>query len=378
MTEITDTRLDEQRLELLRRKLAERGLSRTTTAAQQGRAELSDGQRRMWFVQSVDPGSGLLNVCVSYRLTGAVDVERLHQAVDAVARRHPVLRTTYHPDDDGDPHPRVHDDLRPGWAEHDLSGLAGRPRQLRLEVLAQREFSRPFDLTVDSPLRITAVRLGDDELMLLLTAHHIAWDDGSWAPFFADLNRAYAGPDTELPPLPVPAAAGSADQLEEDLAYWRALMTELPEPLELPGPDGSVVPSSPRAQRVSARISGGDGTPGGSAGPAKRRQPLHGAAGRVLSADTPLHPSRGLPDRDAGAQPRRWHRRSDRLLRQHRGSAGASPAASKLRRTACRHPRHRRRRVRPPTGQSRLAGARVQPGPPPRRRADDAGELRHA
>ena len=31
--------------------------------------------------------------------------------------------------------------------------------------------------------------------MLLITAHHIAWDDGSWAPFFADLTRAYTDPD---------------------------------------------------------------------------------------------------------------------------------------------------------------------------------------
>ena len=27
--------------------------------------------------------------------------------------------------------------------------------------------------------------------MLLFTAHHIAWDDGSWAPFFTDLVHAY-------------------------------------------------------------------------------------------------------------------------------------------------------------------------------------------
>jgi mycobactin peptide synthetase MbtE len=253
VTDITDARLDEQRLELLRRKLTERGLVRSATPVQQGSAELSDGQRRMWFVQSADPGSGLLNICVSYRLAGPVDVQRLHQAVDAVARRHPVLRTTYHIDDDGDPRPAIHDGLRPGWAEHDLSGLADQARQLRLEVLAQREFSRPFDLTADSPLRITAVRLGDDALMLLLNAHHIAWDDGSWAPFFADLTRAYTGPDTELPPLPA-TAAGSPDNLDEDLAYWRALMTDLPEPLELPGPNGSVVPSSWRSQRTSVRI----------------------------------------------------------------------------------------------------------------------------
>ena len=160
---------------------------------------MSDGQRRMWFVQSVDPDSALLNICVSYRLTGDVDVARLHRAVDAVAVRHPVLRTTYQTDNAGDPYPVIRDDLRPAWAEHDLSGLAEQARRLRLEVLAQRQFRQPFDLTKDSPLRVEAVRLGPDELMLLFTAHHIAWDDGSWAPFFADLIRAYGDTSTAAP-----------------------------------------------------------------------------------------------------------------------------------------------------------------------------------
>ncbi|GBE66269.1 hypothetical protein MFM001_27310 [Mycobacterium sp. MFM001] len=243
MTDTVDAPLNEQRLELLQRK-------RIGGAT----GELSAGQLRMWFVQSIDPTSALLNVCMSYRITGAVDVAGLHRAVDAVASRHPVLRTTYHTDDNGDPYPVVHDDLRPGWTEHDLSGLAEQARQLRLEVLAQREFRRPFDLAADSPLRITVVCLTPDEVMLLVTAHHIAWDDGSWAPFFTDLVRAYADPDRfDAAPME-PASPPAGGDLEEDLAYWRPRMTDLPEPLELPGPNGSVVPSTWRSRGESLRL----------------------------------------------------------------------------------------------------------------------------
>lgn len=73
MTETTGagTRLDDERLELLRRKLAERGLSRSAGTARHDEPRMSVGQHRMWFVQSVDPDSALLNICVSYRLTGA-------------------------------------------------------------------------------------------------------------------------------------------------------------------------------------------------------------------------------------------------------------------------------------------------------------------
>ncbi len=249
--------LDAQRLELLRRRIAERGLARPAAAADDGpqRPAMSDGQRRMWFVQSVDPDGALLNICVSYRVTGDVDVARLHRAVDAVALRHPVLRTTYLTDSAGDPYPVVDDDLRPSWAEHDLSGLAEQARRLRLEVLAQRQFRKPFDLTKDSPLRIEVARVAADELMLLFTAHHIAWDDGSWAPFFTDLVHAYTdGGGAAVRPV-TRVVIDSTRSSAEDLAYWRSLMADLPEPLELPGPNGSVVPTTWRAQRATAQLS---------------------------------------------------------------------------------------------------------------------------
>ncbi|MDT5090562.1 MAG: mycobactin peptide synthetase MbtE, partial [Mycobacterium sp.] len=249
--------LDAQRLELLRRRIAERGLARPAAATDDGlqRPEMSDGQRRMWFVQSVDPNGALLNICVSYRVTGDVDVARLHRAVDAVALRHPVLRTTYLTDSAGDPYPVVDDDLRPSWAEHDLSGLAEQSRRLRLEVLAQRQFRQPFNLTKDSPLRIEAVRVAADELMLLFTAHHIAWDDGSWAPFFTDLVHAYTdGGGAAVRPV-TGVVTDSMRSSAEDLAYWRSLMADLPEPLELPGAGGSVVPTTWRAQRATAQLS---------------------------------------------------------------------------------------------------------------------------
>jgi mycobactin peptide synthetase MbtE len=238
------------RLELLRRRLQERGL-RADEQPEQAATHLSDGQRRMWFVHSADATGALLNVCVSYRITGDLDVDRLHDAVNAVARRHSVLRTTYQADGDGEPGLTIHDDLTPGWAEHDLSELSEHARGLRLEVLAQREFTTPFDLSSDAPLRITVVRTGPGEHVMLLVAHHIAWDDGSWRVFFADLTRAYTG--EEMTPA-IPTAAAWPDSDAEELAYWRAALENPPEPLELPGPNGSTVPTNWRSQRTTLRL----------------------------------------------------------------------------------------------------------------------------
>ncbi|MDV3128305.1 amino acid adenylation domain-containing protein [Mycobacterium sp. 21AC1] len=261
MTDTADaTRTSDARLELMKRRLAERGLASAARRTGDGEAAatpidptaLSDGQRRMWFVHSFDTSGVLLNVSLSYRLTGAVDAARLHSALNAVAHRHPILRTTYHADENGEPRATVHDDLLPTWAEHDLSDKSERARHLRLEVLAQREFGTPFELSSDAPLRITLIRTGPAEHVMLLVAHHIAWDDGSWRVFFADLTRAYSGAD--LPPTPRPTSI-AADTAEEDLTYWRGVLSDPPEPLELPGPMGSAVPTSFRSQRSTLRLS---------------------------------------------------------------------------------------------------------------------------
>ncbi|MFG1932281.1 amino acid adenylation domain-containing protein [Mycobacterium sp. NPDC048908] len=240
----------EIRLELLRRRLQERGLRQDGQPAQVA-TELSDRQRRMWFVHTADPTGALLNVCVSYRITGDIDVARLHDAVNAVAKRHSVLRTTYRQDSSGEPQPTIHDDLTPRWAEHDLSQLSEHARALRLEVLARREFATPFDLTVDAPLRITMLRTSATEHVMLLVAHHIAWDDGSWRVFFADLTAAYAG--EELAPA-VPSVGVGPDTAAADLEYWRSELANPPEPLELPGDAGSAVPTNWRAQRTTLRL----------------------------------------------------------------------------------------------------------------------------
>ncbi|OBC15822.1 non-ribosomal peptide synthetase [Mycobacterium sp. 852013-50091_SCH5140682] len=256
MTDIADApRSADARLELMRRKLAERGLASAGDGAAERAAvdpgAPTDGQRRMWFVQGFDPSGVLLNVCLSYRLAGDIDAEALHDAVNAVARRHPILRTTFAADENGEPRATVHDDVFPAWTTHDLSEKSERARQLRLEVLAQREFGTPFDLSVESALRITLIKTGPAEHVMLLVAHHIAWDDGSWRVFFADLTRAYSG--ARLPETPRAYTNPGLGRVEadEDLAYWRGVLADPPEPLELPGPTGSAVPTSFRSQRAT-------------------------------------------------------------------------------------------------------------------------------
>lgn len=274
----------ERRKLLLQQKLRERGMAAVTAetvavpripAGEQ--RPLTPGQRRMWFLQTRDADDTALNICVAYRLTGPLDAGRLHAAFDTVVARHDILRTTYGADAEGTPFQVFAADARADWSTHDVTEREESDRDLRVEVLAQRDFARPFALGTELPLRATLIRTGTDEHVVLFTIHHICWDDDSWAIFFSELNTAYrvsvpaaersgagvvdqASATTSTSAAPSPdeanatartaadtaresrtdtvqfaAIAPTAEPAEADVAYWREALRPLPEPLELPG-----------------------------------------------------------------------------------------------------------------------------------------------
>src|ERR687897_3339499 len=92
--------VEDRRRALLRKRIAERGLAAEQPTPTRGltageKYPLSTGQRRLWFLQAMNPADPTLNICLGYELRGALDVDRLNRSVNAVAARHTILRTTY-------------------------------------------------------------------------------------------------------------------------------------------------------------------------------------------------------------------------------------------------------------------------------------------
>ncbi|OBA79634.1 non-ribosomal peptide synthetase [Mycobacterium sp. 1164966.3] len=247
--------LQERRRELLRRRVAESGLAAGGRIAQPRvcageRYPLSAGQRRMWFLQTMDPTDSTLNICVAYQLKGALDEARLHAAFQTVAGRHAILRTSYGVDSEGEPYQVFSDDVEITWQARDLTDLPDPDRDQRIEALARDEFGRPFDLIDDSPLRLTLIRADAEEFVLLLVVHHISWDDDSWAVLAQDLSAAYNGrqpgrPDDQVPQyVAAEVLDAPAEPTIADVGYWADILRPLPEPLQLPG----VAPAHPSRQ----------------------------------------------------------------------------------------------------------------------------------
>ncbi|GAA1973185.1 non-ribosomal peptide synthetase [Kitasatospora viridis] len=204
----------------------------------------SFAQERLWFLDQLRPGAVDYLLPLALRIGGPLDPEALVRAVQAVLERHEVLRTRY-PAVHGAPVQEIARQAELPFEHVDLTHLPPEQREAGAREIVDRGTRRPFDLATELPLRLTLVRLAEDEHLLFLLVHHIAMDGWSWDVLARELDAFYGalsgsgGPAPE--PLPVQYADFalwqreylSGERLEGQLAYWRDRLAGL-QPLVLP------------------------------------------------------------------------------------------------------------------------------------------------
>ncbi|MBV9124651.1 MAG: amino acid adenylation domain-containing protein, partial [Planctomycetes bacterium] len=210
----------------------------------EGPPPLSFAQQRLWFLDQLEPGHPFYNIPAALRLTGALDVTALERSLAEIVRRHEVLRTTFAVED-GRPVQAIAPELTLSLPVVDLSGLPAAECESEVRRLAWEEAQRPFDLTRGPLERVTLLRLGDREHVLLLTLHHIVADGWSIGICLRELAALYtaftSGRPSPLPELPIQYADFArwqrqwlqGDILDNQLAYWKERLAGVPA-LELP------------------------------------------------------------------------------------------------------------------------------------------------
>jgi amino acid adenylation domain-containing protein len=204
-------------------------------------APLSFSQRRLWFLDRMEPGSAFYNLPTAVRLRGALDVPALERALGEIVARHAVLRSVFR-EVAGEP---VQAPLPPRALVLAADALPDADdAALRAAVAA--EARRPFDLAEGPPFRARLFRLGAEDHALVVTLHHVVGDAWSFGVLFRELAALYGafarGEASPLAPLPIQYADyaawqrthGTPEALKPQLDWWTERMKGAPDLLELP------------------------------------------------------------------------------------------------------------------------------------------------
>src|SRR5262249_1769825 len=128
----------------------------------------------------------------------------------------------------------------------DLRHLGSSEVEEYVRQLARDEEQRPFDLEVGPLLRVSLLQLGAEDYVLSCTMHHIVSDEWSLNLLTHELGALYESYTqatvSELPDLPVQYVDYAVWQrewlqgeaLEQQLAYWKRQLSDLPPVLKLP------------------------------------------------------------------------------------------------------------------------------------------------
>jgi amino acid adenylation domain-containing protein len=120
------------------------------------------------------------------------DLARFRIVLDALARKHPILRTSFDLHSYSEPLQLVHARASIPVIVSDISGLDPEAQKAEVDACVCAEKTRAFDLAQAPLLRIFIHLRGGNEIQYSLSFHHAVLDGWSLASFHAELFREYA------------------------------------------------------------------------------------------------------------------------------------------------------------------------------------------
>jgi amino acid adenylation domain-containing protein len=237
--------------EAVRTRLAERvrtaresGPAAIPRHAGDGPAPASFNQERLWLVDRLGRAGHVYNIYHALRIGGPLREPALRRALDGLVAGHPALRTSFAAGESGP----VQIVAPPGPAALEVVDLRRVPperRESTLDDLVLESCRRPFDLARGPLFRATLLRCADEVHVLVLAVHHIVSDAWSTEVLIRDLAEGYEAALAGRPRRPAEdrvryvdfaawqRARSTGPRWEEELAFWRDRLADMPDVLDL-------------------------------------------------------------------------------------------------------------------------------------------------
>ncbi|PEY73227.1 non-ribosomal peptide synthetase [Bacillus thuringiensis] len=207
---------------------------------------LSFTQKRMWFLQQLDPDSGVYNMPAAVKLTGNCNIGALEDALTYLVTRHEAFQTSFNnANKEGEPFISISNQTA-----FQVNHVDARewPIEKRDELLAgwmRKESLKPFNLQVAPLLRVSLIAINENEHILFVVMHHIisdGWSLGIFIRELSDIYKTFVNEKTpQLPNLPiqyVEAVYWQEQRLEkimpQQLKYWKKQLSGQLPLLSLP------------------------------------------------------------------------------------------------------------------------------------------------
>lgn len=200
-------------------------------------APLSFAQERLWFIEQYEGGTNAYHIPLVLELDCNININALLQALQAVIKKHEVLRTVFVQNSEGIYYQKMGEE--PLTIIQEIVYL---DNFLHKQQLFLKE---PFDLTTQYPIRSCLFTVEDNStLFLMFVFHHVSFDAWSKNIFMRELHNFYQafinGTVYPLSQLTVQYRDFSVWQrdllskrIEPLMMYWKNTLNEY-EPLSFP------------------------------------------------------------------------------------------------------------------------------------------------
>lgn len=250
------TQLSEAKRRLLQQRLnrkskpefAKKSLKRPASAP----TIASAGQKRIWLMEQLNPGSPAYNLTSSYNFSGTLDANKLNVAFKKTLSRHDALRTVFKWDD-GELHYHIHESLNTEIAVIETSNLDHSATQYSRTI---------FDLGQGPLLKLVILKTPENTGRILLVIHHIVFDEWSQNIFWSELQSLYnssktlPNPEYQFPDFAHWHNKKIANrEFENQLEYWKKTLKGAPPYLNLPTKPGLTTLISDSGKIQNRRLS---------------------------------------------------------------------------------------------------------------------------
>lgn len=208
---------------------------------------LSYNQSSLYYIHKSAPENSAYNISTGFILGGNTNIEILKESFNELVERHEILRTNY-VTENGKPLVRIHNSIKNFIIETDATSWT----KDSLNSYISKSVNTPFDIEKAPIIRIDLLKLSAQELVVLISVHHIAMDLWSLLICIDEVRTIYDKKvKNEKPELSLsPASYLDFSQLQLDFVesekgknsfeYWKKQLSgELPVldmPLSKPRP----------------------------------------------------------------------------------------------------------------------------------------------